>query len=491
MSHEPPRPAPTPDWHPPMSPFEHFLAATGLDSKHLWLGAPALVVAAAALILLVAGRATPAHELASRHLEAGDRAQRVQDYRTARACYRRAIALGHQSPEASYNLATCLGASGEFAAAVALMAALAPTDAPGFAPAHLWLAKQLLRQPDRAPAAKKEVEQHLLQALRTQPDLTEARILLGQRYYAEGRLDEAEEHLRPATASKPELRLALASLYTARGDRDRARQEATKARDYFRARAKAAPRDRVPLLAWAQASLVLEDYPNAVAALKKGLEFPDNAAVRRSLGGAYASWARALAAKPGSDPGARLRLLEEGLRYAPGDPALLQPLIAMANLQGAEADRARAVLRQILVEGRPSAVVHMLLGLDAWKRGRGDEARVHMEQAYRLAPDAASIANDLAWMLANAPEPDLERALKLADAAVERAPDNPHARDTRGRILLKQKRWKEALADLERALRALPDDPALHQALATAYDGLGMAEIAAMHRSKAESKPKK
>ena len=143
----------------------------------------------------------------------------------------------------------------------------------------------------------------------------------------------------------------------------------------------------------------------------------------------------------------------------------------------------------MLVKGPPSAMLHLLLGLDAWKRGKQDEGILHLEQAYQLAPDVGLVVNDLAAMLATGPKPDLTRALALAETAVQHWPGETHFRDTRGQILVKLGRYKEALGDLEIAQRATPDNPSVHAALAIAYDHLGMSSLAEGHRRMAEAKP--
>ena len=63
-------------------------------------------------------------------------------------------------------------------------------------------------------------------------------------------------------------------------------------------------------------------------------------------------------------------------------------------------------------------------------------------------------------------------------------------RDTRGLILVKMKRWKDALPDLEFALRADLGRPELHRALARVYDNLQMPEVATEHKRLAEGKPR-
>jgi predicted Zn-dependent protease len=97
------------------------------------------------------------------------------------------------------------------------------------------------------------------------------------------------------------------------------------------------------------------------------------------------------------------------------------------------------------------------------------------------------VANNLAWVLARDDPPDLERALKLADLALERQPDARRFHGTRGDVLARLGRWREALPELEEGLADAPDNPDLHAALAVAYDHLDDAAMAARHRSLAEA----
>ncbi len=93
-----------------------------------------------------------------------------------------------------------------------------------------------------------------------------------------------------------------------------------------------------------------------------------------------------------------------------------------------------------------------------------------------------AVANNLAWILAHADPPDLARALELGNQAVALRPNDARFRDTRGRILVKMKRWNEALTDLELVLRSEPEQTDLHQLLAEVYDRLGSNEMATEHR---------
>src|SRR5262249_43417847 len=141
---------------------------------------------------------------------------------------------------------------------------------------------------------------------------------------------------------------------------------------------------------------------------------------------------------------------------------------------------------------------------------RTEQARVHFERAFDLEPSMLLAANNLAWLLAHEepterirvlgavlgsgaartqsyPEAaNLQRALDMIENVVKQAPKQPSFRETRGQILVKLGRWKEAVSDLEFALPLLPNKRPIHLSLAKAYQELGLAELAQEHRKLAK-----
>jgi Tfp pilus assembly protein PilF len=135
--------------------------------------------------------------------------------------------------------------------------------------------------------------------------------------------------------------------------------------------------------------------------------------------------------------------------------------------------------------------VHFALAVDAQLRGDAAAAKLHLEMAFAADPKAGAVANGLAHVLSQPPNPDLPRALATVNLALERAPTDPHFLDTRGHIYLGMGRWKDAAADLEAVLTRVPDAPSVHAALATAYENLGQHKLAAEHRRQADAAPPK
>jgi uncharacterized protein HemY len=91
------------------------------------------------------------------------------------------------------------------------------------------------------------------------------------------------------------------------------------------------------------------------------------------------------------------------------------------------------------------------------------------------------VANNMATLLTLSTPPELDRALAIIQSVVTNSPANPEFRDTRGQILLKLKRYQEAITDLEFALPSLKPAASTHKALAEAYQALGLSQLAQEH----------
>jgi tetratricopeptide (TPR) repeat protein len=282
--------------------------------------------------------------------------------------------------------------------------------------------------------------------------------------------------------NEPDRLLDLANACQALGDSEESLRHARAALQAARTRSEARPDDRVPRLLWANASVFLKDYTGALEALERGYALTSDPMFRQSMAGVCAVWAGALESKGESALPERLAVIERGLAYEATNTALITQLGMLMVTGGPTAEKARAAVRKLLAEGKAPAMAHLALGNDAWARNKNEEARAHWEQAYKLDPRLTMVTNNLAWALAYREPTDVPRALALIEQAIARSPSDPRLRGTRGEILVKLERWKDALTELEFALAGGAGTPALHDALALAYDGLGMSEMAAEHR---------
>jgi tetratricopeptide (TPR) repeat protein len=458
------------------------------DGWQLVRGLPALAALVGAVVLGVCCWQTAPAALVGPYRSAAARAFAAKDYQTARTCFDRLTLLEEDHPEHRWGLALAADALSEQDEFEAHLQELAPLGRQGYGPAHLLAAQRLLRRPTPTAEQRRDAEMHLIWADKALPESDEVRLVVGRYYLGRGKPDEAEPYLARAVAKHPELHLALAWLYAARGEKDRVHHHATAAAAYYRRLVEEDPSKQGLRFAWAEALGLLGDHSAAVPVLARGLELTQEPAFRKALAQTYVSWAEARARAPDGAFAERLALLERALALDGDNLGALNQLLALGRGTGDEAAKGRATLEAALARGQSSPLVHLALGMDAWQNGEHDKARLHLEQAHTLSPQSAVVTNNLAWLLAHAEKPDLERALALAEAALKSQPNRVAIRDTRGRILARMGRWKEALADLEAVLPALADDRELHRTLADVYEHLGNPSLAAEHKRLAEAK---
>ena len=115
---------------------------------------------------------------------------------------------------------------------------------------------------------------------------------------------------------------------------------------------------------------------------------------------------------------------------------------------------------------------------------RGDlaTARRHLETAHELAPQLTQIKNELALVLSAGNREDLEQGLELIQPVVDQFQNSPEFRDTRGRILARLGRNKEAAVDLEFAIPRLANPADTRMILETVYVALGIPQYSPSDR---------
>ena len=95
-----------------------------------------------------------------------------------------------------------------------------------------------------------------------------------------------------------------------------------------------------------------------------------------------------------------------------------------------------------------------------------------MQRLIGVNPQHGEALNFIAFSLAEDGR-DLERALLLANRALQVQPENGYYLDTRGWIYFKMNRTKDAIADLERSVDLSKADPEISEHLADVYLSAG------------------
>src|SRR4051794_5766562 len=153
-------------------------------AQHPPLSRPALVpliaVAVSVIVLIIAAAAQRRPEAdASRYRAMAQAAFDRRDFMSAKLCYERVLVDLPNDPAAVYGLARSLDALGSRDQAQFFMSRIAPVDGstPGYTPAHLWQAEQLLAAVPLTADLVAAARAHLHAVLKSDPTNREARTL--------------------------------------------------------------------------------------------------------------------------------------------------------------------------------------------------------------------------------------------------------------------------------------------------------------------------
>lgn len=149
--------------------------------------APSLLAIAACLLVGAASVSQRADRTQLHYRQTADAALAGQDFRTARVCYERLLQSDPHDNALLSGLARSLNGLGQAVESSQILQRIAPLEGPpGYAPAHVMMAEQLLfgRHDPKSLAA---AEAHLRRALASDPANSNARSLLASVYANTGR----------------------------------------------------------------------------------------------------------------------------------------------------------------------------------------------------------------------------------------------------------------------------------------------------------------
>jgi tetratricopeptide (TPR) repeat protein len=280
----------------------------------------------------------------------------------------------------------------------------------------------------------------------------------------------AKPHLLAEAAYNPSVNFMLADLAQATGDQAGVRHWNEQAEQAYRenvGKARGdAPADR---LAWVQAEVRLGQYEAALQILANGEKVAGTNLYAPAIAGLYASWAQHFAQTEPGNLAARLQCIQQGLASDSMNSELLLELSVLGKQAGPEAQTAQDTLNKLLSEGPGAPLRLSVIGMAAWQRGDQDAAESYMKRAYTLAPNLPDVANNMAMMLALGNQPDLDRALKIVQTLLDKYPEQPHYRDSRGQIYVLLGRYEDGVRDLQFALPRLANPEGTQRTLGRAY----------------------
>jgi tetratricopeptide (TPR) repeat protein len=127
----------------------------------------------------------------------------------------------------------------------------------------------------------------------------------------------------------------------------------------------------------------------------------------------------------------------------------------VASLEMGQTQQAEDLLRQALAQSPEDASSHRYMAEALWRRGAGQEALAHMDEAVKLEPGNAALAVRAGEMSLASGGRDL--ALAHAERAIRLEPKLETAWALRGRCFRQMNQPDRALADLQRAVELAPD----------------------------------
>ena len=316
-----------------------------------------------------------------------------------------------------------------------------------------------------------------------------SQVLLAEYLVAIGVKEEAISLLESVARDNCELQLVCAALHSQLGNDAESSKWATQAEEGLRRLVSAEPKNIEVRLNLAKALLLIGQHEAVVLTLNEGYKLTKNENLLTAGAEAFAAWTIRIEKQEPLSPESLvqcLSMLARATELAPRNAIVVETLVRTV-IQCAENDDPEIVrLRDKLVSKVEPERAHFIKGTIAVLRGEMTEAEGHLKLAMSDSANIPGVLNNLAVVLYQQENPDLDRALALVNAALKSVPNQPVIRETRGQILLRLKHYKEAIFDLEFALAAKAPPQPIHEALSEAYEALGMLDLAGTHRELAK-----
>jgi predicted Zn-dependent protease len=147
-------------------------------------------------------------------------------------------------------------------------------------------------------------------------------------------------------------------------------------------------------------------------------------------------------------------------------------MLAGVLVAAGKLDAARVEFDQMAKRDAKNVAAQTMAAMIVHGQNKVADARARYEAIVNADPTASVAANNLAWIYAEEGQ-KLDEALRLAQGALTRLPDNPEVNDTIGWIYVKKELPALAVPAFEKSLEKAPDNASYHYHLALALSKAG------------------
>ncbi|MCC6509264.1 MAG: tetratricopeptide repeat protein [Pirellulaceae bacterium] len=367
---------------------------------------------------------------------------------------------------------------------------IAPEDRIGYLPAHAWLAEYYLSRPLTNVDELRVARHHGEAAMRWERISPKLLALISKHYYQTNDLDASVRALRQAADKDASFHLPLAKVAGAREKYLLVAEESmSKSLAYFKEKIAKEPHDFQSRLLLADAYLHNKQFKEAENVLSEGLKLADSPILKTALSEVYRNVFVATSQYSDNEWSGNIELLDRAYRLDPNNMRIFEEVARLVRISGKSPDdELMAQLQKTLASGKSTSIMHTWIAEYYLMNNDFKKAIPHLEQAVQRDPMASRCWNNLAFCLADVDAKRLEEALKCANQALQIAPRVPDFHDTRGTVMMKMNRPRDAIASFEQAIElvaqgggAFPPQPGYHQRLAMAYESAGNEAMAKTH----------
>lgn len=417
------------------------------------------------------------------------RAMSVGDYQRARSCLESLIQLSSDNPrhEYLYQLAVISQQIGDGERAFRLMQRLTLPDQPGYIPAHRNLADFYLAQNPPTEASMAEAERHIVSLLAQKPDEPEYLQLEARLQLIRKRPEDALKTYGMILERDASVGIQMGQILQSLKRDNEAKTVLNRTKERLQSQLDQNYENSIIRLKLADTYLLLNDYQQAARVLQSGIALGDpNNQFRRAMSIVLARWSASLTNSI-EDLNKRMNLLVQGLTLDPTNPMLLDQFWKLAIKDLGEDPNQILKLR---VLGANTSVLEVMAGLQQLRTGKLDEAKKAFASGVKKSPDLLVLLNNLSTIGELQADGNSDLSLKLLTMLIEIAPTNNNLKENRGMIYVRNKKYAEAIPDLEAGLADTINEKAIHIALSEAYSQLGNKEKADLHKILADKKNK-